>query len=100
MLDEYRIKTRLEEMRRRVKIIEKDFKPLDEISFVSNENDYSACEHHLQIAIQCCIDISNYLIARLGMERPKKESSEGFIILAKEGILPKDFAEKISKMKS
>lgn len=98
MLDRQRITSRIEEMRRRVKLLEKDFKPISEDKLVTNENLYAAAERHLEVAIQCCIDIGSHLIAQLGLERPKRENKEIFLILGKEGIIPKEFVQKLTQM--
>lgn len=93
MLDTYRIKTRIEEIRKRVQILEKDFRLLSEEKLVTEENLYAAAERHLEVAIQACLDIANHLVSALGLERPKKEASEVFFTLAKEKIIPADLAK-------
>ena len=93
MLDTYRVKTRIEEIRRRLQILEKDFKSLPEEKLVTDENLYAAAERHLEVAIQACLDIANHLISSLGLERPQKEASEVFFTLAKEGVVPSDLAQ-------
>lgn len=98
MLDEHKIKTRIEEIRKTVKSLEKDFKNLPEEKLITDEILYRAAERNLEIAIQCIIDIGNHIISQLGLERPKKENKEIFSILAKEKIIPKDFAQKLMDM--
>lgn len=93
MLDIHRIRTRIEEIRKRIIILENDFKPLSEEILVTDENLYAAAERHLEVAIQACLDIANHLVSALGFERPKKEASEAFLVLAKEGIIPKELAQ-------
>ena len=60
MLDKHRIETRIEEIRSRVKILEKDFKKLPEDKLITDQNMYAASERHLEVAIQCVIDIGNH----------------------------------------
>lgn len=98
MLDEHKIKTRIEEIRKTVKSLEKDFKNLPEEKLITDEILYRAAERNLEIAIQCIIGIGNHIISQLGLERPKKENKEIFSILAKEKIIPKDFAQKLMDM--
>lgn len=93
MLDTYRIRTRLEEIRKRLQILEEDFKPLPEEKLVTDENLYAAAERHLEVAIQACLDITNHLVASLGLERPKKEASEAFFTLAREEIISQKLAQ-------
>ncbi len=92
MLDTHRIRTRIEEIRKRITALEKDFRPLPEEKLITDENLYAAAERHLEVAIQACLDIANYLVSALSLERPKKEAGEAFLVLAKEGIISKDIA--------
>ena len=98
MLDTYRIKTRLEEIRKRILILEKDFKKIPEEKLIVDENLYASAERHLQVAIQACLDIANHLVAALGLERPKKEAGETFITLAKERIIGQNLAKIMKKV--
>ena len=98
MLDTYRIKTRLEEIRRRILILKKDFQKIPEEKLVADENLYASAERHLQVAIQACLDIANHLVASLGLERPKKEVGEVFFALAKERIISQNLAKIMKKV--
>jgi len=98
MLDIYKIQTRIEEMRRRVCLLEKDFKKIPEHKLITNENLYASAERHLEVAIQACLDIANHIVAALGLERPKKEAGEAFLSLAKEKIISQDLAKTMKKV--
>lgn len=98
MLDTSKIRTRLEEIRKRVLILEKDFKPVPEEKLVTDENLYASAERHLEVAIQACLDIANHLVAALGLERPRKESGEAFLSLSKAKILNQDLAETMQRV--
>lgn len=98
MFDTHRIHTRIEEIRNRLRILNRDFKPLTEEKIIADENLYAAAERHLEVAIQCCIDISTHIIARLGLPRPKESNTEVFVILSQEKIIPGEFAEKLAAM--
>ena len=93
MLDTYRIVSRIKEIRRRLKLIERNFKPLSETELTKDDVLNDAAEHSLQIAVQACIDIANHIVAALGLNRDFKATSEVFYELAKEKILPGDFAD-------
>lgn len=93
MLDIYKIRTRLEELRKRILILKRDFRPLSEEKLVTDENLYASAERHLEVAIQACLDIANHLVAALSLERPKIKVGEVFLILAKEGIISKGLAQ-------
>lgn len=98
MLDIYKIQTRLEEIRRRICILEKDFKKIPEVKLITDENLYASAERHLEVAIQACLDIANHIVAALGLERPKQSAGEAFLSLAKENILGQDLAQTMMKV--
>lgn len=98
MLDTLRVKSRVAEIRQRLIILEKRFKGVSESQLVEDENLNAAAEHHLQIAIQSCIDIANHIVAALGLERPSHQTGEAFMSLAKEGIITKEFAQTMVKI--
>lgn len=92
MLDTLRLKRHLKELRKRLSELETTFRPLSEKELVTDETLYNAAEHHLQIAIQCCLDMANHIVAALGLAAPEKEASEVFFTLAREKIISQDFA--------
>lgn len=92
MLDTTRIKSRFVELRKRLVELETKFKPLSEEKLVTDETLYNAAEHHLQVAIQICLDVANHLVSGLGLPAPKKQASEVFFTLAKEGIISEKLA--------
>lgn len=96
MLDTYRVRALIEEINNRVRVLNKDFKPLSEEELTGDYSLNAAAEHHLQIAIQACIDIANHIISKLTLRRPEK-LSEVFQTLAKENILPKSLADDLSE---
>lgn len=55
-------------------------------------------ERDLEIAIQACLDIANHLIARLGLDLPKKDRKETFSILAKNNIIPQNLVPDLTAM--
>ena len=98
MLDTYRIRVRIKEIRKRLTILDKNFKGVPEKKFTEDETLNAAAERHLQIAIQACIDIANHIVAALGLERPAKETAEAFYSLAKEEIISDDFVDIMVKI--
>lgn len=97
MLDIYRVRTRIEEINRRLRILNRDFKPLEEEKLTTDETINAAAERHLQIAIQASLDIANHLVASLGLKRPAESAGEVFETLASEGIIPQTLGEKLIK---
>ncbi len=54
-------------------------------------------ERRLQLSIQVCIDIANYLIAHLGLCVPDEQENV-FAVLGREGIIPPDLAQRMVGM--
>lgn len=98
MLDTLRVRTRIKEVRKRLTILDKNFKNIPEKEFVKDERVNAAAERHLQVAIQACIDIANHIVASLGIERPMKDTAEVFSSLEQEKFIPKRFVETMTKM--
>lgn len=97
MLDIHKIKTRLEELRKRIVILRRDFSILSEEFLLKDENLYASAERHLEIAIQACLDIASHIVSSLGLERPKQKPAEVFRALVKEGIIDSDLAVLLAK---
>jgi len=65
---------------------------------VNLESDYekrSAVERNFQLAIESAIDVGEIIISEEGLERPADYRSV-FIVLGRNSILPKDFAERFA----
>jgi len=54
-------------------------------------------ERRLQLSIQACTDIANYLIARLGLRVPDSQENV-FAVLGAEGIITPDLAQRMVGM--
>lgn len=68
------------------------------LEYVDLESDYekrSAIERNFQLAIESAIDIGEIIISEEGFERPPDYKSV-FLVLGRNSILPKDFAEKLA----
>ncbi len=98
MLDSYRVRTRLKEINKRLRILEEKFKPLSEKELTEDEILNASAERNLQIATQACIDIANHIVAAFVLDRSFKNTSEVFASLAKENIIPEDFVDTMVKI--
>jgi uncharacterized protein YutE (UPF0331/DUF86 family) len=67
----------------------------ENINLEENYEMRSAIERNFQLSIECAIDIGELIISKEGFERPEDYRSI-FLILGRHGVLPKDFAEKLS----
>ena len=76
---------------------------LQELAQVSQETlekdliQQGAAKYYLQIAIECCIDVANHIIAREGFRAPKSYA-DSFIVLAENGIIGQKFSNTAQKM--
>ena len=68
---------------------------LDE--YLEDENLQAVVERRLQLAIQVCMDIANYLIAQLGLTSPD-DLENIFVILGRETIIPSELAGRMVGM--
>jgi uncharacterized protein YutE (UPF0331/DUF86 family) len=69
--------------------------PLEE--YLADENMQMIVERRLQLSIQVCIDIANYLIARLGLRVPDSQENV-FAVLGAEGIITPGLARRMVGM--
>lgn len=65
--------------------------------YLHDEDMQAIVERRLQLAIQVCIDIGNYIIAHERLEIPDEEENV-FIILARHNVISPDLAERIKGM--
>jgi uncharacterized protein YutE (UPF0331/DUF86 family) len=65
--------------------------------FQSDEAIHWAVEHGLQLAIQCIIDVGNHILASKHLARVE-DYRHTILALGEHGIVPKEFAEQLSKM--
>jgi uncharacterized protein YutE (UPF0331/DUF86 family) len=96
-VDKKRIIDRFGEIRRRLKRLRQAAK-INKVKFLTDDVIYTATERNLQVAVQACLDISNHLVAKINLEKPKKDNKEVFSILAKHKVIPVSLAEKLKKM--
>jgi len=69
--------------------------PLED--YLVDENLQMIVERRLQLSIQVCIDIANYLIARLGLRHPDTQENV-FAVMGAEGIISQDLARRMVGM--
>lgn len=57
--------------------------------FLANGDKIGNTKYHFVIAIECCIDIANHLVASEGFRIPSS-NADSFTVLVEQGILPPD----------
>ena len=65
--------------------------------YLQDDNIQAVVERKLQLSIQVCIDIANYLIAQLGLRAPEQLENV-FLVLGREGILSRELAQRMVGM--
>ena len=56
-----------------------------------------AVKYYLQVAIECCIDVANHIIAHQGFRAPESYA-DSFTVLAENGVIEQDFASTAYRM--
>lgn len=54
-------------------------------------------ERNLEVAIQCCIDLGNHVLASISEKTPRTYR-EIFVLLAQHGVIPEGLAESLANM--
>ncbi len=70
-----------------------------EREFVSDPIKVGAAKYYLQVAIECCIDLANHIIATERLRIPQ-DYRDSFKVLNEAGILPNDFTATMQEMAS
>lgn len=73
------------------------FQDLSQNKYIEDDDIQTIVERKLQLAIQACIDISSYIIARQNFDIPEEEENL-FLILAREDVIEDELAEKMKGM--
>ena len=66
-------------------------------AFLANPDKIGNAKYHLVIAVECCIDIANHVIASENYRFPK-DNADSFVVLVAEGILPGESSEPLRTM--
>lgn len=73
------------------------FKDIKLDKYLQDDDIQTIVERKLQLSIQTCIDITNYIIARGRLNIPDEEENI-FIVLAQEGIIDHDLGQRMRGM--
>jgi len=65
--------------------------------FLADFTKVESAKHLFQVSVECCLDVSNHIIASEGFRTPKNYV-ESFEILAEQGIIPKPFLPTLRQM--
>lgn len=65
--------------------------------FLGNPDKIGNAKYHFVIAIECCIDISNHVIASENFRFPK-DNADSFTVLAEHGVVPRVHEDSLRAM--
>jgi uncharacterized protein YutE (UPF0331/DUF86 family) len=97
VVDRYVVQARIAKIREYIALLRRIRSMTDERRFVSDPLTYGNAERYLQLAIQSVLDISNHVVADLGLGLPA-DSKELFVLLAKRKIVSTRLAKKLTSM--
>jgi uncharacterized protein YutE (UPF0331/DUF86 family) len=97
VVDRYVVQARIAKIRAYVALLRQIRSMTDARRFTSDPLTYGNAERYLQLAIQSVLDISNHVVADLGLGLPA-DSKELFVLLAKRKIVSTRLAKKLTSM--
>ena len=66
-------------------------------AFLAHPDRIGNAKYHFVIAIECCIDLANHIIASENFRFPK-DNADSFAVLIEEGVLPETLRESLRGM--
>jgi uncharacterized protein YutE (UPF0331/DUF86 family) len=66
-------------------------------AFLANPDKVGNAKYHFVIAIECCVDLANHVIASEGFRIPKS-NADGSAVLTERGVLPPDLRDPLRAM--
>jgi uncharacterized protein YutE (UPF0331/DUF86 family) len=73
------------------------FRQVTRKEYLSNDDLQAIVERRLQLAIQVCLDLANYIIAEGRLAVPEREENV-FLTLARHGVIAQALAERVKAM--
>ena len=96
MVDKPKLDQMLSNLRRYVAVL-RGLAAAPRAAFLSNPDKIGNAKYHFVIAIECCIDIANHVIASENYRFPK-DNADSFIVLGEHGVLDRTFADSLGLM--
>ena len=75
----------------------RDLSKLSRVEFLKDPDKIGSAKYHFIVAIECCIDMCNHVIARNGFRAPE-DYGDTFRIMSEEGALKPDFSDELVNM--
>ena len=75
----------------------RDLAQMPEAALLADMARLGGAKYYLQVAIECCIDVANHIIARQNWRVPQSYA-DSFAVLAENGVLPPGYLETARQM--
>jgi uncharacterized protein YutE (UPF0331/DUF86 family) len=75
----------------------RDLSKLAEAEFLKDPDKIGSAKYHFIVAIECCIDMCNHVIARNGFRAPE-DYGDTFRVMSEESALKPDFSDELVNM--
>ena len=74
-----------------------DLAGISRAAFLADGDKVGSAKYHLVIAIECCIDIANHIIASENFRFPR-DHADSFAVLAERDVVPAEMAHRLQSM--
>ncbi len=96
MVDRARLEQMLSNLHAYVGVLEQ-LAQTPENDFLASPDKVGNAKYHFVIAIECCIDVSNHIIASENLRFPH-DNADSFVVLVEHGILVEELREPLRAM--
>jgi uncharacterized protein YutE (UPF0331/DUF86 family) len=96
MVDRPKIEQMLTNLTRYVRAL-RELASVPRAEFLANSDKIGSAKYNFVVAIECCIDIANHVIASQGFRLPK-DNPDSFAVLVEQGVCPQELRERLRAM--
>jgi uncharacterized protein YutE (UPF0331/DUF86 family) len=96
MVDRVRLEQMLSNLRTYTRVLE-DLSRVPEPEFLASADRVGNAKYHFVIAIECCIDVANHIIASEDLRFPH-DNADSFVVLVECGVLEESLREPLRAM--
>lgn len=96
MVDKTKLDQMLSNLKRFLGVL-RDLADTPSESFLSNSDKIGSAKYHLVVAIECCVDVANHIIASENYRFPK-DNADSLVVLIENGIIDSTMRESLRAM--
>lgn len=96
MVDQPKLDSILSNLKRYVELLRR-LASLPRDEFLADPDKIGSAKYHFVVAIECCIDIANHIIASEKLRIPRN-TADGFVVLIERGLCPTELEEPLKAM--